>query len=145
MLNIVLLNRITRCETSNSKRKYVSKNVFRGTFKFDNFYFNYHIEANQVNFSLFSRFELRALSVHRSVPSNVHLGTVYIELKIKVKISGYGKWNIDEFWTFPSYRDIQVYMMKKLLVWGLLKKATKCVIYHRLICPTPLNKLTLYN
>ena len=52
--------------------------VFRGTFKFDNFYFNYHIEPNQVNFSPFSRFELRILSVHRSVPPNVHLGTVNI-------------------------------------------------------------------
>ena len=50
--------------------------VFRGTFKFDNFYFNYHIEANQVNFSPFSRFELRTPDVHRSVPPNVHLGTV---------------------------------------------------------------------
>ena len=51
--------------------------VFRGTFKFDNFYFNYHIEANQVNFSPFSRFEIRTPDVHRSVPPNVHLGTVY--------------------------------------------------------------------
>ena len=50
--------------------------MFRGTFKFDNFYFNYQIEANQVNFSPFSRFELRTPSVHRSVPPNVHLGTV---------------------------------------------------------------------
>ena len=50
--------------------------MFRGTFKLDNFYFNYHIEANQVNFSPFSRFELRTPSVHRSVPPNVHLGTV---------------------------------------------------------------------
>ena len=48
--------------------------VFRGTFKFDNF--NYQIEANQVNFSPFSRFEHRTPSVHRSVPPNVHLGTV---------------------------------------------------------------------
>ena len=40
--------------------------VFRGTFKFkfDNFYFNYHIETNQVNFSPFSRFELRTPDVH---------------------------------------------------------------------------------
>ena len=51
--------------------------VFRGTFKFDNFSFNYHIEANQVNFSVFSRFELRTPSVHRSVPPYVHLGTVF--------------------------------------------------------------------
>ena len=50
--------------------------VFRGTFKFDNFYFNYHIEDIQVNVSLFSRFEHRTPSVHRSVPPNVHLGTV---------------------------------------------------------------------
>ena len=28
--------------------------VFRGTFKFDNSYFNYHIEANQVKSSPFS-------------------------------------------------------------------------------------------
>ena len=33
--------------------------VFRGTFKFDNFYFKYQIEADQVNFSPFFRFELR--------------------------------------------------------------------------------------
>ena len=50
--------------------------VFRGTFKCDNFYFNYHIEANQVNFSPFSRFELPTPGVHRSVHPNVHLGTV---------------------------------------------------------------------
>ena len=50
--------------------------VFRVTFKFDNFYFNYQIEANQDNFSPFSRFELRNPSVHRSVPPNVHLDTV---------------------------------------------------------------------
>ena len=30
----------------------------------NNFYFNYHIEANQVNFSPFSRFELRTPGVH---------------------------------------------------------------------------------
>ena len=46
--------------------------MFRGTFKFDNFYYNYHIEANQVNFSSpFSRFELRTPGVHYSVPLNV--------------------------------------------------------------------------
>ena len=56
--------------------------VFRGTFKFDNFYFNYHIEANQVNFSPFSRFEIRTPDVHRSVPPNVHLGTVYNRIQI---------------------------------------------------------------
>ena len=50
--------------------------VFRGTFKFDNFNFNYNIKANQVNFPPFSRFELRNPGVHRSVPPNVHLGTV---------------------------------------------------------------------
>ena len=33
--------------------------VFRSTFKFDNLYLNYYIEANKVNFSPFSRFELR--------------------------------------------------------------------------------------
>ena len=54
--------------------------VFRGTFKFDNFYFNYHIEANQVNFSPFSRFELRTPGVHYSVPPNVDLGTVVLVL-----------------------------------------------------------------
>ena len=41
-----------------------------------NFNFNYHLKANQVNFSPFSRFELRTPSVHRSIPPNVHLGTV---------------------------------------------------------------------
>ena len=50
--------------------------VFCGTFKFDNFYFNDHIEANQVNFSPFSRFELRTPGVNHSLPPNVHLGTV---------------------------------------------------------------------
>ena len=50
--------------------------VFQGTFKFDNFYFNYHIKANQVNFSSFFRFELRIPGLHYSVPPNVHLGTV---------------------------------------------------------------------
>ena len=50
--------------------------MFRGISIFDNFYFNYHIEANQVNFSPFSCFELCTPSVHRSVPSNVHTGTV---------------------------------------------------------------------
>ena len=55
------------------KRVTVRGDVFRGTFKFDNFYFNYHIEANQVNFSPFSRFELRIPSVHRFVPPNVHV------------------------------------------------------------------------
>ena len=50
--------------------------VFRGTYEFDNFYFNYHIEANQVTVSPFSRFEIRTPDVHRSVPPNVPLGTV---------------------------------------------------------------------
>ena len=50
--------------------------VFRGTYKFDNFYFNYHIEANQVNFSPFSRFEIRTPGMHRSVPPNVYVGTL---------------------------------------------------------------------
>ena len=50
--------------------------VFPDTFKSDNFYLNYHIEANQVNFSPFSGFELYTLGVHYSVPPNVHLGTV---------------------------------------------------------------------
>ena len=50
--------------------------VFRGTFTFDNFYSYYHTDANQGNFSPFSRFELRNPGVHRSVPPNVHLGTV---------------------------------------------------------------------
>ena len=45
--------------------------VFRGTFKFDNFYFDYHIEANQENF-------LRFLASN-SAPPNVHLGTVYTD------------------------------------------------------------------
>ena len=50
--------------------------VFRGTFKFHNFYFNYHIEANMVSFSPLSRFEFRTPGVHRSAPPTVHLGTV---------------------------------------------------------------------
>ena len=58
-----LCNRITRCET-----------VFRGTFKFDNFYFNYHIEANRVNFSPFSRFELRTPGVSLPRPPLCALG-----------------------------------------------------------------------
>ena len=57
--------------------------MFCGTFKFDNFYFNCHIEANQVNFSPFSRFEHRTPSVHRSVPPDVHLGTVDTLARIK--------------------------------------------------------------
>ena len=52
--------------------------VFRWTFKFDNFYINYQIEANQVKFSPFSRLELRTPSVYRSIPSNVHFGTVNV-------------------------------------------------------------------
>ena len=56
--------------------------MFRGTFKFDSFYFNYmyHIEANQINFSPFSLFELRTPGVHYSVPHNVDLGTVVLVL-----------------------------------------------------------------
>ena len=61
--------------------------VFRGTFKFDNFYFK-----NQVNFSLFSHFELRAPSVHRSVPPNVHLGTVQLDIY----------WIVDFYLKVPS-------------------------------------------
>ena len=56
--------------------------VFRGTFKFENFYFNYNIEANQVNFSTYYRFKLRTLGVHYSVPPNVHLNTVLPLLNI---------------------------------------------------------------
>ena len=62
--------------------------LFRGTFKFDNFYFNNHIEANQVNVSPFSRFELRTPRVHRSVPPNVHLGMVIYKMLMKT-IFGY--------------------------------------------------------
>ena len=58
--------------------------MFRSTFKFDNFYFNYHIEANQVNFSPFSRFEIRTPDVRRSVPPNVPLGTVVKRLCIRL-------------------------------------------------------------
>ena len=50
--------------------------VFRGTFKFDNFHFNYHIEANLLNFSPFSRFKLGIPGVHYSVHPNVDLSTV---------------------------------------------------------------------
>ena len=50
--------------------------VFRGTFKFDNLYFNHHIEANQVNFSPFSRFELRTPGLQYCVIPNVDLDTV---------------------------------------------------------------------
>ena len=52
--------------------------VFRGTYKLGNFYFNYCIEANQVNLPPFLRLKLRTPDVHRSVPPNVHLGTVKI-------------------------------------------------------------------
>ena len=48
--------------------------MFRGIF-IDNFYFNYHIEANQVNFSPFSRFELAPSMYTTPYPPNVHLGT----------------------------------------------------------------------
>ena len=47
--------------------------VFRGTFKFDNFCLNYHVEANQVNFSPFSYFELGTHDVHYSAHPNVHV------------------------------------------------------------------------
>ena len=52
--------------------------MFRGTYKLGNFYFNYCIEANQVNLPPFLRLKLRTPDVHRSVPPNVHLGTVNI-------------------------------------------------------------------
>ena len=42
--------------------------VFRGTYKLANFYFNYGIEANQVNLPPFLRLKLRTPDVHRSVP-----------------------------------------------------------------------------
>ena len=47
--------------------------VFRGTYKFDNFYFNYCIEAKQVNLLPFLRLKLRIPDVHLSVPPNVYL------------------------------------------------------------------------
>ena len=50
-----------------------------GTFKYDYFYFNYHIEANQVNFSQFSRFELRTPGVPYSLPPNVHMGMMVLQ------------------------------------------------------------------
>ena len=50
--------------------------MFCGTFKFDNFHFNYHIEANLINFSPFSRFKLGTPGVHYSVHPNVDLSTV---------------------------------------------------------------------
>ena len=53
-------------------------NVCRGTFKFDNFYFNNHIEAYHINFSPFSRFKIRTPGVHYSIPPNVDLGTMKI-------------------------------------------------------------------
>ena len=91
-----LLNRITRCEAVRG-----DITVFRATFKFDNFYFNYHIEANQVNFSPFSNFELRIPSVNHSVPPYVPFGTVvnadltdaYILISNNYSHSAYG-WNI---------------------------------------------------
>ena len=52
--------------------------MFCGTFKFDNFHFNYHIEANLINFSPFSRFKLGIPGVHYSVHPNVDLSTVII-------------------------------------------------------------------
>ena len=61
--------------------------VFRGTFKFDNFYF-----INQANFSLFSHFKLHAPRVHRSVPPNVHLGTVQLDIY----------WIVDFYLKVPS-------------------------------------------
>ena len=48
--------------------------MFCGKFKFDNFYFNYHIEANPVNYSLFSCFDLHTPGVNYFMPPNVHLG-----------------------------------------------------------------------
>ena len=42
-------------------------NVFRGTFKFDNFYFE-----NIVDFYLVFDFNLRSTTVHRSIPPTEH-------------------------------------------------------------------------
>ena len=50
--------------------------VFCGTFKFNNFHFNYHIEANLIIFSPFSRFKLGIPGVHYSVHPNVDLSKV---------------------------------------------------------------------
>ena len=65
-----------RSEKRETERGYIT--VFRGTFIFDNFYSNYHIEANQVNFSPFFRFVPRTPGLYfsRSVPPNMDLGTV---------------------------------------------------------------------
>ena len=54
--------------------------VLRGAFKFDSLYFNYHIEAYQVNFSPFSLFELRTPCVHYSVPPSVNFSYDLISL-----------------------------------------------------------------
>ena len=56
--------------------------VFRDAVKFDNFYFNYRIEANQVKFSQFSRFELRTPGVHYSVPPNFWFSWRIIKTKL---------------------------------------------------------------
>ena len=76
LLNIVKMFMHFWTELRGVKRETVL--LFRGTFNFNNFYlyYNYHSEANQVNFSPFSRFELRTPGVHRSAPSIVHVSTV---------------------------------------------------------------------
>ena len=49
--------------------------VFRGIYTSDNFYLNYCIEVNQVNFSPFSRYKLHTHGGQHSVPANVNLDT----------------------------------------------------------------------
>ena len=72
-----LLNRITTCETSNSKWKYHCVPWYIQIWQLLS---NYHIEANRLNFSQCSRFELRIPGVHFFVPPNVDLVKVMVRL-----------------------------------------------------------------
>ena len=71
--------------------------MFRDICKFDNFYLNCCIEANQVNFSQFSRFKLHTPDGHYSVPPNVDLCTMEKKLKIST-----GKQKLD---SSEAYND----------------------------------------
>ena len=82
-----MLSNIVECSCTSElvKREIVREDitVFRGILKFDNLYFNHHIEANQVNFSPFSRFKLRTPGLHYCVIPNVDLDTVIKSLSFE--------------------------------------------------------------
>ena len=79
--------------------------VFRGTYKFDNSYFNCCIEPYQVNISPFSCFRLHTSGMHHSVPTNVDLGTLFIKFLIIYKIEAVAQW----VWAFAQQAKIWVF------------------------------------